>query len=93
MKSVSAPSSEEVSIWINLLMGGLTIVGSVLVTKYFYTYLRMAMDTKPPQNDESDSDLENNAASIPVCSTPPVDNTNIMYPPSPLPSRQRIVPI
>ena len=92
MKSVSAPSGEEVSIWVNLVMGGLTIVGSVLVTKYFYTYLKMAMDAKA-QNNETENDLENNAATIPVCSTPPVDNTNIVYPPSPLPSRQRIVPI
>lgn len=92
MKSVSAPSSEDVPIWIHLVMGSLTIIASVLVTRYLYKYFRMAMDSDQLEQRELENDLEsNNSVSIPSSTPPPADGGTIVYPSSPQPSRQRIV--
>jgi uncharacterized membrane protein YdjX (TVP38/TMEM64 family) len=93
MKSVSAPEAEDVSIWIHVFMGSLTIIASILVTKYLYKYFRMAMngESSVPKIDLSqEDDLEMNPKTIEHIPTPPPET--IAYPPSPLPTRQRIVP-
>lgn len=103
MKSLSAPSSEDVSIWIHLVMGGLTIVASVLVTRYLYKYFKMAVGSEPtsgttekPEDDlESQMEAEtaiptlNGAEMTEKALTPPPETSG--FPPSPLPPRQRIV--
>lgn len=91
MKSVSAPSPEDVSIWVHLTMGGLTIIASVLVTCYLYKYFKMAVGSEPvPGSLEApDDDLESHlVAPTPPSTSPPPETS--ACPPSPLPPRQRI---
>ena len=91
MKSVSAPSPEDVSIWVHLTMGGLTIIASVLVTRHLYKYFKMAVGSEPvPGSLEApDDDVESHLVGPPSSSPTPPPET-IAYPPSPLPPRQRI---
>lgn len=89
MKSVSAPDAEDAPIWVHIIMGSLTIVASILVTKYLYKYFRMAMGSDPVQPKDETDDLENNKKGVEHTPTPPPET--VTYPPSPLPTRQRIV--
>jgi len=99
MKSVSAPSATDAPLWIHITMGTLTIVASVLVTRYLYKYFKMAMGTEAvPQMEEAmEEDLESNSKSRltsftppPTSSTPPLSEV-VVLPSSPIPTRQRIV--
>lgn len=94
MKSVSAPAEgDSFSQAINLIMGVLTIIATVVVTKYLYKYLKMAMDKSSEKESEKD-DLESNEPMVVVVPpspspTPPASPAVVVYPASPLASRQR----
>jgi len=100
MKSVSAPAAGDTPLWIHITMGTLTIVASVLVTRYLYKYFKMAMGSEPILKPEEslEEDLEcNNKTRLSSSTPPPTPPTpplseSIVRVATPNPARQRIVP-
>lgn len=97
MKSLSSPASpDDLPVWVHWLMGGLTIIASILVTKYLYKYLKIAMKSPSDQIGKSNSaeDLENQnqPAERPAIGEAGANASAIYATPVPQsPSRQRLV--